>query len=79
MEQNPDECRRREAEKKIKSRKKRVEQNPQKCREKEAKEMKNSRQKGRNDEKKALIRFQNATRHGPILACSCCYTRHTAA
>ena len=24
--------------------------------------------------KKALIRFQKATRHGPIFVCSCCYT-----
>ena len=59
----------------MRTRKKRFEQNPEKCREQEAKKMKNSHQKGKSDDKKALIRFKNATRHGPIFVCSCCYTR----
>ena len=75
MKQNQDECRQRGAEKEIKSRKKRVKQNPQECREQEASKKIISRQKGKSDEKKASIRFQNATRHGPIFVCSCCYTR----
>ena len=34
-----------------------------------------STKKHRDDEQKALKRFQAATRYGAIFVCSCCYTR----
>ena len=75
MDLNTEECRHKEAEKKQKSRGKQMAENPQECRKKNANSKEKWRVKGKSDERKALIRFQNATRHGPIFICSCCYTR----
>ena len=75
MDLNTEECRHKEAEKKQKSRGKQMAENPQECRNKNANSKEKWRVKGKSDERKALIRFQNATRHGPIFICSCCYTR----
>jgi hypothetical protein len=75
MDLNTEECRHKEAEKKQKSRGTQMADNPQECRKKNANSKEKWRVKGKSDERKALIRFQNATRHGPIFICSCCYTR----
>jgi hypothetical protein len=73
--ENPENFGKKHSEAQKKSRGMKMAENPQEYKKKHAKTQEKSHVKEKSDEQKALIRFQNATRHWPIFICSCCYTR----
>ena len=75
LAENPEEYRQQEANRIKEVREHKLKENAEELRQKEVKSQKKSKLKSQSDEKKALIRFQRATRYGPKFICSCCYTR----